>query len=86
MHALLRSGGLLAFSCAGPGRPEHGTQQRPDLEPGFDGLWGTSPDYYRPLAVEDVATVFDLRREFERGWKLEIEPKHRDLYFCGLKN
>lgn len=84
MYRLLRPGGLLAFSCAAPGRAEHGTRTVPDPAGGYDGLWGTSPDYYRPLNFADVTQVFRVEDEFIQWW-MELEETHHDLYCWGLK-
>lgn len=85
MYGLLKPGGLMAFSCAAPGRAEHGTVACPDVAPGFEeGLWGTAPEYYRPLSEQDIHATFSLPDRFTQWW-METERRHYDLYFNGLK-
>lgn len=85
MYRVLRDGGLMALSMATTGRAEHGTRQHPDTgESVPDGIWGTSPDYYRNVTADDLAEVFELDAQFQL-WAIEINPEHHDLYFWGLK-
>lgn len=79
MYALLRSGGLLALSMASPERAEHGTTRVPDTE--GDGIWGSSPDYYRGLSESDLHFVFDMA-EFSA---YQMLTSGGDLYFWGFK-
>jgi len=74
MIDMLRPGGLLAFSCAGKDRPEHGTRKT-------GNVWGTSPDYYRNLEKHDVNPFFG---QFETCECIENTRDH-DLYFYGIK-
>lgn len=81
MVRLTRPGGLVAFTCASRGRPEHGTRRTlVDDSPGtqFEGL-----DYYRNLTESDFADV-DLGRSFStyRFWN---NPTSFDLYFAGVR-
>lgn len=80
MKRMTKDGGLIAFTCAGEGRPEHGTA-RSDV--------GSSPltvglgwDYYRNLTPDDFSPE-DLEgldyRFYENRTAL-------DLYFVGIKN
>ena len=88
MLRALRPGGLLALSCAGPDRPEHGTTHAPDTigGPQGDGLWGTSPDYYRTISFWDLNIAFrSLRRQFASwGYESHGSPVH-DTYFWVIK-
>lgn len=86
MYAYLRSGGLLAISAAGVGRAEHGTARCPDLgETPADGIWGTSPDYYRNLAPGDFGEAFiNLTAAFSQ-WDCRTNAESHDVYFWGLK-
>ena len=78
MVRLVRPGGLIAFTCAGEGRPEHGTSNS-DI--------GSSPltvslgwEYYRNLTPEDFS---DLTDEVD-GIFVENSTAC-DLYFVGVK-
>lgn len=88
MYSLLKSRGLLVFSCAGPGRPEHGTRAAPDTigGPQGDGLWGTRPDYYHPLDDKEIAGAFwPLDANFHSFGIEYLGPPICDLYFWGIK-
>jgi SAM-dependent methyltransferase len=79
MQRMTKVGGLLIFTCAGTGRPEHGTA-RTDA--------GSSPlttaagwDYYKNLTPEDFNDV-DLTYWGHEFYENEIA---QDLYFVGIK-
>jgi SAM-dependent methyltransferase len=81
MVRLTRPGGLVAFTCASSGRPEHGTRRTQVIDsPGtqFEGL-----DYYRNLTEADFADL-DLASDFSahRFWR---NPTSFDLYFAGVR-
>ena len=81
MVRLTRPGGLVAFTCASAGRPEHGTRRTlVDDSPGtqFEGL-----DYYRNLTEADFAEL-DVASDFStyRFWRNETSM---DLYFAGVR-
>jgi SAM-dependent methyltransferase len=81
MIRLTRPGGLVAFSCASRGRPEHGTtRSMVDYSPGTQAV---GYDYYRNLDAADVESGLDLGAAFEtyRFWYL---PTNFDLYFAGV--
>lgn len=78
MVRMTRPGGLITFSCAGEGRPEHGTS-RSDV--------GSSPltvdvgwEYYRNLTAAD----FDDLTEGVMGTFFEND-RDKDLYYFGIK-
>jgi SAM-dependent methyltransferase len=82
MTELIRPGGWLVFTCAGPGRPEHGTSRSdPRLSPGTSsrGL-----DYYRNLTREDFTGLGELGDRFQR-FQFITNPNVFDLYFIGQK-
>ena len=82
MHRMLRKNGLMVTTCAGPGRPEHGTT-RSDV--------GSSPltvakgwDYYGNVSTEDIEEQLDLPEMFTE-WHLEYNEHSCDTYFWGIK-
>jgi SAM-dependent methyltransferase len=85
---MLKPGGLFLFTCAAPGRPEHGTRKTG----GFDAPllieqseeWS---DYYKNLIPDDIkkSSNFDMSfpdGHFEINNDAEIPS---DLYFYGIK-
>jgi SAM-dependent methyltransferase len=85
MVRLLRSGGLMAFTCATEGRHEHGTlRTSPEDAPfllGIDEKWA---NYYKNLSEDDIRTVIDINNTFSE-FGFETEEETRDLYFWGIK-
>src|ERR1700741_4624673 len=80
MVRMTRPGGLVAFSCASRGRPEHGTTRSDEaLSPGTQAV---GMDYYRNLDEGDFAETLPLGSMFTvyRFWYL---PTNFDLYFAG---
>ncbi len=78
MHALLRHGGLLIITCAGPTRAEHGTART-------DCGWASpsTSDYYRNISTEDFSSVLPANL-FSKAY-LGYRSDHADLYFAGIK-
>lgn len=76
MYDMCVSGGLIAITCAGKNRPEHGT-----LRTG--SVWGTSEDYYKNLTPEDFKTVF--KDEMFSDVHYEEHENPSDTYFYGIK-
>ncbi len=76
-----RSGGLVIFSCASTGRPEHGTSRAgPHDSPGTVALgW----EYYKNLEADDFSGLA-LNEQFE-GWHFFYNQEKHDLYFLGIK-
>lgn len=75
MYLLLKNGGLMVLSCAGNGRPEHGTKRT-------DGhLYGTTQDYYKNLSPENIREVLK-EYMFEDS---EVIDYNQDTYFYGIK-
>lgn len=81
MVSLACGGGLVIFTCATEGRPEHGTSRTsPDQSPGtVSSGW----EYYRNLTSDDFS-VFDFKRNFA-GYRFMSNPGSQDLYFVGVK-
>lgn len=81
---ILRPGGLLAFTCASGGRPEHGTR-RHHPEMSFTTKLGAKwASYYKTLSFEDLNQAIDLNAVFSQ-YAAYYDPKSKDLYFMGLK-
>ncbi len=82
MARLTRPGGLVVFTCASHGRPEHGTR-RSDVTDS-PGTQAEGMDYYRNL----VAADFDQLplAEWFREWRFWYMPTTFDLYFAGVRN
>jgi SAM-dependent methyltransferase len=75
MIDLVREGGLVIFSCATIGRPEHGTTRTSPADAPFTN------DYYLNLREEDFNDFKPLFKQYKFGQCL----RPRDLYFWGLK-
>ena len=85
MWDCLRPDGLLAISAAGPNRAEHGTRDFPDLgETPSDGIWGSSPDYYRNMRGIDFHEVFDVDLDFV-VCSVSRTGDGSDVRFWGIK-
>lgn len=82
MLRLSKPGGLIAFSCASTGRPEHGTALRsPNLSPLTHAKgW----DYYRNLDAENFLNTFHLQGWFDY-FDFMYCPRMFDLYFYGFR-
>lgn len=81
MVRMTRPGGLVAFTCASHGRPEHGTR-RSDVTDS-PGTQAVGMDYYRNLVARDFESL-PLAEMFSehRFWTL---PTTFDLYFAGVR-
>lgn len=79
MYQLTKPGGLVLFSCATTGRPEHGTTRTSPADAPFTN------DYYRNLTAEDFEGAFDLKDMFS-VYEFQTCPWPADLYFWGVKN
>jgi len=84
-YSLLKSGGLLLFSCAAPGRPEHGTVATSPKDSPF------TTDYYKNLSEMDIIAAFTFMGGnsmedlfIERNYQTRTEFP-QDLYFYGIK-
>ena len=70
-------GGLVFFSCATTGRPEHGTRRTTPADAPFCG------DYYQNLTQEDVRQAVDL--SVFKDYQFISNDTVHDLYFWGIK-
>lgn len=77
MYDMCKSGGLLAITCAGEGRPEHGTRRTNGKQ------WGTDFDYYMNLTEAHFREVY--KDEMFTMTHHEYNPVARDQYFYGIK-
>lgn len=82
MKRMTRPGGLIVFSCAGTGRPEHGTAR---TDPGSSPFTTSAGwNYYRNLTPQDFEGVPGLLDGLE--YKFFEYEKTNDLYFVGMKH
>jgi SAM-dependent methyltransferase len=81
MIRLARPGALVLFTCAAPGRPEHGTSRTsPEASP-LTVAQGW--DYYRNLSRSDFSQP-EIDAAFDR-YAFFRNLRTADLYFAGLK-
>lgn len=78
MMELVKPMGLVIFTCATTGRPEHGTTQNAPADAPFTN------DYYKNLTERDFFEGFDLERRFFRH-EFRVNEASHDLYFWGQK-
>jgi SAM-dependent methyltransferase len=76
---LLRSKGLFLFSCAAPGRGEHGTRRTSPQNAPFVG------DYYKNLTASDIRAEIPVDEIFEEYYFKQRLEFPQDLYFWGIK-
>lgn len=76
MYSLCKNGGLIAISCAGKDRPEHGTERTGDC-------WGTSNDYYMNVEPKDIKKVY--KTNMFSDMYFEENTISKDTYFYGIK-
>jgi SAM-dependent methyltransferase len=82
MCRLARPGGIVAFTCASSGRPEHGTRRTDGRD--SPGTQAAGLDYYRNLREIDFLSIDSFGDWFQefRFWYL---PTSFDLYFIGVR-
>ena len=78
MHRMTRNEGLVVFTCATEGRPEHGTARTTPADSPFTLEW----DYYRNLVESDFAAL-DLGLMFST-YDFDVNHVSHDLYFFGI--
>jgi SAM-dependent methyltransferase len=81
MVRMTRPGGLVVFTCASHGRPEHGTS-RSDVTDS-PGTQSEGLDYYRNLVEADFRSL-PLATWFSRH-RFWYQPSTFDLYFAGVR-
>lgn len=82
MCRMTRQGGLVAFTCASSGRPEHGTRRTDRQE--SPGTQAQGLDYYRNLTEQDFTQGLELASLFS-SWAFWYLPTTFDLYFAGVR-
>jgi SAM-dependent methyltransferase len=82
---MLKPGGMFIFTCAAPGRKEHGTlRSEPDAAPLLTARGPLWASYYQNLDKEAFGEIFAINEIFsEYEWGGDDEVK--DLYFWGIK-
>lgn len=81
MIRLVKSNGIIIFTCATIGRKEHGTRlNEPNSSP-FTSDW----NYYRNLEEIDFRNNFNFDNIF-REYYFSINNNSFDLYFYGIKH
>lgn len=76
---LLKQGGMLLFTCATDGRPEHGTKRTSPKDSPF------TTDYYKNLTEADIRAKVDIDNIFTQ-YKFKARTTFpQDLYFYGIK-
>jgi SAM-dependent methyltransferase len=83
MIRLCKDGGLVFFTCATDGRPEHGTSRTTPLDSPLTVKLGW--DYYRNLTEENFTDQINFDEYFSE-YHFEINDEHKDLYFWGVIN
>jgi SAM-dependent methyltransferase len=85
MIRLLKSNGLMVFTCASTGRPEHGTLRSIPSDAPFlhemDEKWA---NYYKNLTEDDIRAAINIDDIFS-SYNFEYEAESCDLYFWGIK-
>ena len=87
MVNLLKPGGLMIFSCATDGRPEHGTlRTTPHDAPFLSQLGEEWGNYYKNLNESDIRKVLDVDNLFSNfEFTTNLLYDVCDLYFWGIK-
>jgi len=101
MVRMTKSGGLIFFTCATTGRPEHGTTRTSPtkspltIEKGWDYYKNLDENDFRNAFGESFDDVFDVCEfhstvnepptEFIKKLKDTNYPYSKDLYFWGIK-
>ncbi len=86
---MLKPGGLFIFTCAAPGRPEHGTRRLGEnCAPLLIQISEEWADYYKNLTEQDIRKINSFNEVFPDG-HFELNNIHleipADLYFYGIK-
>lgn len=82
MIRMTKNSGLVFFTCATEGRPEHGTAKTDIFSSPLTVEKGW--DYYKNLTEQDFREKFNLDEEFNY-YGFEVDNRNYDLYFFGIK-
>jgi SAM-dependent methyltransferase len=82
MIRLCKSEGLIIFTCATTGRPEHGTSRTTPADSPLT-IW-KGWEYYKNLTADDFTSSMNMSDLFSQ-WIFDDNPRSCDLYFCGIK-
>lgn len=77
MIARTKVGGLLVITCAGPGRPEHGTKSHP-----IAGM-ANDTDYYSNISPLDLLGI--VRHHAWQELACYFAPGPKDTYLFGIR-
>lgn len=81
---LLKPGGLLLFTCATTGRPEHGTRRTTPQDSPFTSQ--IENDYYMNLTLKDIVNAIDMNQFSQYSFEIvQGAMWPQDLYFWGIK-
>jgi SAM-dependent methyltransferase len=84
IYSMLKSDGLLFFTCASTGRAEHGTRQTsPNDSYGTIGNLEDMVDYYKNLTEQDIKEI--LPSHLFSSCNTYYNSESHDLYFVGIK-
>ena len=83
MIDLTKSGGLVLFSCATTGRPEHGTRRTTPQDSPFTSK--IENDYYKNVTAKMVLHEVDIESQFSQFEFFSRQTWPQDLYFFGFK-
>jgi len=81
MIRLCKDGGLVFFTCATDGRPEHGTSKTTPLDSPLTVQLGW--DYYKNLNENDFISKLNFDSYFSE-YHFEVNDESHDLYFWGI--
>jgi len=82
MVDLTKPGGLVMFTCASIGRPEHGTRRTSPQDSPFTSQLDN--DYYKNLDSTDIRRAIDMDSFSDYGFEIRYQWP-QDLYFYGIK-
>lgn len=86
---MLKPGGLFLFTCAAPGRPEHGTRKcGEECAPLLIQINENWADYYKNLGEKDIRVIPQFNETFPDccfEFKTPNIEEPIDLYFYGIK-
>jgi len=83
MIDLTKSEGIVLFSCATTGRPEHGTRKTTPQDSPFTSK--IDNDYYLNVTAKMVLNEVDIENQFSQFEFFSRQTWPQDLYFWGIK-